>query len=103
MSSISTILQERGESFRYFLTFFFGSPTSTAITISPLSLNSSLMFSTEGWSRRQYGHHVVQNCTRNTFPLTVSFVYLSPSRVFAQKFGSFPRILSGQRRGDTCT
>ena len=40
----------------------------------PLSLNSSLMLSTEGWSRRQYGH------LRTSAGLEVHVVGFSPSR-----------------------
>src|SRR5438132_510758 len=92
VSSVRTIWQDLGDSLRYCFTFFLGSATFTASTTRPFSLKSATMLSTESWSRRQYWHHVVQNCMRTVFPLVESFVYLSPSRVFAHQFGAASRV-----------
>src|SRR5437879_4621877 len=91
VSSISTILHERGCPSRYFLTVFLDSPTSTASTTRPLALNSLWTSSTRDSSRRQYGHQVVQNCSRTTFPLTDSLLNFSPSSVFAVNRGAGSR------------
>src|ERR1700738_2667811 len=73
---------------RYFLTVFLDSATSTARTINPLSPNSLLTLSTNPDSSKQYTHHVVQNSSRTTFPLTESFVNFSPSIVLALNRGA---------------
>src|SRR5579863_2064829 len=73
---------------RYFFTVFLDSPTLIVRTISPLPPYSRLILSTNGASTKQYGHHVVQNSSRTTLPLVVSFVNFSPSMVLALKRGA---------------
>lgn len=83
-----TILQERGFSSRYFLTFFLDSAMSMARTARPLEANSWLMSSTSASSSRQYLHQVVQNSSRTTLPFRDSLLKLSPSMVRARKRGA---------------
>src|SRR5208337_4684400 len=88
VSSVRTIRQLRGFCSRYFFTVFFDSFTSTASTTRPWSRNSLSRLSTNGCSRRQYGHHVVQNCSRTTWPFKESLVNFSPAVVLALKRGA---------------
>src|SRR5271166_2604482 len=83
--------QLRGFCSRYLFTVFFDSFTSTASTTSPWSRNSLSKLSTSGCSRRQYGHHVVQNCSRATWPFSESLVNFSPAVVLALKRGAGSR------------
>src|SRR6266849_6285120 len=88
VSSVSTILQLRGCSSRYFLTVFLDSPTLTASTMRSLPANSRLILSTKGASTAQKLHHVVQNSKRTTFPLIEALENFSPSVVVALKRGA---------------
>src|ERR1700704_4507255 len=80
VSPVNTIRHLRGCSFKYSSTFFLDSATSTASTINPLSENSLVMSFTSDSSLLQYGHQVVQNWNRTTFPFTDSLLNCSPSR-----------------------
>src|SRR5512146_879453 len=80
--------QERGCSARYFLTVFFDSPTSIASTTRPLLAYSWSRSSRIDSSLRQYGHHVAQNSSSTTLPLTDAFVKVSPVIVFAVNRGA---------------
>src|SRR3979411_1352298 len=93
VSSVRTMREVRGCWSRYFLTVFLDSATSTARTINPLSPNSFLTLSTNPDSSKQYTHHVVQNSSRTTFPLTDSFVNFSPSIVLALNRGAASFVL----------
>src|SRR5260221_10011816 len=88
VSSVRMMRVVRGCCSRYFLTVFLDSPTLMVRTSNPLSPYSRLILSTNGASVKQYGHHVVQNSSRTTLPLVVSFVNFSPSIVLALNLGA---------------
>ena len=58
-----------------FLDRFLRFSTAMARTLKPLLRNCLSIFSTNAFSSRQYGHHVVQNSSRTTFPFTDASVF----------------------------
>src|SRR5579862_6200146 len=100
VSSMSTILDVRGCSSRYFFTVFFDSPTLMARTIKPLSPNSWFSLSTMEASCTQYWHQVVQKSRRTTLPLMEVLLNFSPVVVVALKRGAGSLSLGSLGRAD---